>query len=323
MPSSATAQTTCQPFLDPIPGVIPFGTVTIFAGAPGVGKTAILAEWCRRWRDGQTICGHPTNKPTAFYYIAADRQWASHAIWFNLAGFPEIPFYSLADDTSFDIRQLVHARHAHDHFLLCFNKLDPIPGSHVFVDPVAPLFIAGDPNRSRDVAVSMLKFSRLAADRKINITCTAHFAKQKTDPKEQYTRPQDRIAGSGAFSGFSDTQIYLCDPNPPKQKYHLLGWNPRHAPAEEFHFTRGKDGLFVPYKGLVDESKDPTKDRPTQVFALIPDTESGIEMSDLLDQAKEQLGISRATLNRDLDILMARGLIIRDAFGHYKRRKLS
>jgi hypothetical protein len=313
----------CQAFPDPIPGVLPFGTVTIFAGAPGVGKTAMLADWCARWRDGRTICGHPTNRPTAFYYLAADRQWASHQQWFELVGFPDIPAYSLADDTAFDIRQLLYSRNAHDHFLWCFNHLNPIPGSHVFIDPVSPLFIAGDPNRARDVAVSMLRFSRLCADRQINISCIAHFAKQKTDPKEQYTRPQDRIAGSGAFSGFTDTQIYLIDPVPPKQKWHILGWNPRHTEAETFHFKRNKQGLFVPYEGLVDEAKDGKHDRPTQVMTLIPDTDDGISLSDLFEKVQPAFEISLATLKRDLTVLLARGVIERTAWGRYKRRKLS
>jgi len=313
--SSATPISACQAFPDPIPGVMPFGTVTIFAGAPGVGKTAMLADWCTRWRDGKPIWGHATNRPTAFYYLAADRQWASHATWFALAGFPDIPFYSLADDLSFDVRQLAHARHAHDHFLQCFNRLDPIPGAHVFVDPVAPLFIAGDPNRSRDVAVSMLRFSRLAADRQINITCTAHFGKQKTDPKEQYTRPQDRIAGSGAFAGFTDTQIYLIDPAPPKQPYHILGWVPRHAGPEEFHTVRDANGLFVPY-GLYEELE--RLDQALNCVSTDP-TPAGI----VLQRMQTGLGFSVATAERYLSQLVKLGRVSKPRRGIYQRAALS
>jgi hypothetical protein len=287
-----------------------------------VGKTAMLAEWIARWRDGKAICGHETNRPTAFYYIAADRQGASHTQWFDLAGVTDdIKFYSLADDLKFEINQLKNAHQAHDHFLYCFNQYNPIPGSHLFVDPVTPLFIAGNPNKARDVAVSMLRFSRLAADRQINITCIGHFGKQKGDPKEQYTRPQDRIAGSGAFSGFTDTQIYLVDPIPPKQPYHILGWNPRHTRAEDFPYTRNEQGLFVPYAGLVDESKDGKFDRPTQVMTLIP--EGGITREDLFELAGPKFEISLSTLQRDLKLLLARKLIMCDAFGHYTRRKPS
>jgi hypothetical protein len=275
----------------------------------------MLAEWCTRWRDGRTICGHATNRPTAFYYLAADRQWASHATWFELAGFPDIPFYSLADDLTFDVRQLQHARYAHDHFLQCFNRLDPIKGAHVFVDPVAPLFIAGDPNRSRDVAVSLLRFSRLAADRQINITCTAHFGKQKTDPKEQYTRPQDRIAGSGAFAGFSDTQIYLIDPAPPKQPYHTLGWVPRHAAPEEFQFARDAHGLFVPYELYAE------LDRIDQAVACVPTTPTPTSL--ILHKLQQDLGFSTATAERYLSQLVQLGRVTKPRRGQYQRALIS
>ena len=241
-------------FPDPIPGIIPFGTLTIVAGAPGVGKTAMLAEWIQRWRTGRTICGKLTNPPTAFYFLAADRQWQSHQVWFDSVGYSDIPHYSLADDALFNLDSLRHPQKAYDCFQYCFDKLNPIPGSHLFVDPASPLFIGGDPNRARDVAAAMLKFSRVCQDRALNPTASAHFSKQKSDSREQYARPQDRIAGSGAFSGFSDTQIYLIDPVPPKQPYHTLGWVPRHAQPEEFQFTRNDQGLFVPYEDYTEQN---------------------------------------------------------------------
>lgn len=245
--------TPCQAFPDPIPGIIPFGTVTLFAGAPGVGKTAMLAEWCRRWRDGLTICGHKTNCPTGFYYLAADRQWASHQQWFDAVGFSDIPHYSLADDAGQNLGKLHDPKYAAQLLLDCLGKLRPIPGSHLYIDPTVPLFISGDPNKARDVAASMLRFSRLCMDLAITLFLIAHFAKQKADARDQYARPQDRISGSGAFSGFSDTQIYLIDPIPPKQPYHLLGWVPRHEKPAEFAFERDeKTGLFVPFE-LYDE----------------------------------------------------------------------
>lgn len=253
--SAVTLSHDRQPFPDPIPGIIPFGTLTLFAGAPGVGKTAMLADWCARWRDGRTICGKATNRPTGFYYLAADRQWKSHQQWFDAVGFSDIIHYSIADDLLYDLAKIQKSFNA----IVCFEeavrRLNPIPGSHLFVDPASPLFIAGDPNRARDVAASLLRFSRVAQQLQICITCTAHFGKQKGDPREQYVRPQDRIAGSGAFAGFSDTQIYLVDPLPPDQAYHILGWVPRHGPSEEFHFTRNDQGLFVPYQAYAEQEQ--------------------------------------------------------------------
>lgn len=321
-PTIPTDLSVCQPaapFPDPIVGILPFGTVTIFAGAAGVGKTAMLAEWCRRWRDGLTICGKPTNTPTAFYYMAADRQWKSHQQWFDAVGFGDIPHYSIADDPAFSLDKLKNPQNALNCFLEAFNKLRdgrhaPEPGAHVFVDPVSPLYIAGDPNRARDVAGSLLRLSRVAQQYQVNLTCTAHFGKQKTDPKEQYTRPQDRIAGSGAFAGFSDTQIYLIDPVPPQQPYHILGWNPRHAPLEEFHFVRNTQGLFVPYELFAE------MDREEKVLACVPVDPTPVSL--IVHAIEKAIGMPVKTAERYLSQLVKAGRITKVRRGVYCQAKV-
>lgn len=308
-------------FLDPIPGVIPFGTVTIFAGAPGVGKTAMLAEWIQRWHQNRTICGHPTNPPTNFYFIAGDRQWASHQKWFDLVEFPDINHYSLADDPAINLEDIRSDSSGATLFDMAINRLDPQPGGHLFVDPVSPLFITGNQNRSRDVAASLLGFSRIAQARQINITMTAHFAKQKGDHGDRYTRPQDRISGSGSFSGFSDTQIYLVDPEG-KQDFHLMGWTPRHRPPEEFKFTRDTNGLFIPYRSLEDvgDGEGSTTPAPApaddltslgRLYRLLVDL-GPTHVGELLIKSHLALQLSRATFYRLMRILRHEGRIIVD-----------
>lgn len=307
------------PFPDPIAGILPFGTITIFAGAPGVGKTAMLADWIVRMRDGREIWGHPTSPPTAFAYIAADRQWASHQQWFDAVGCSDIPRYSLADDTSFNLSDLLHPYKADALFLRCLerccNGQPPPPGAHVFVDPVSPLFIMGSPNSSRDVARTLMSMSRECQRRKINITCVAHFSKQPTDRNARYQRPQDRIAGSGAFSGFSDTQVYLLDPEPPDQPYHLLGWNPRHRRPEEFKCQRDpRTGLFLPFDVIVDDTS------AFAVLELFPEDGSDLRFNAILDRALAAKRLSPATTKRALRRLLELGAIEQPARGRYVRR---
>jgi hypothetical protein len=310
---STTAPTPSQAFPDPIPGIIPFGTLTIFAGAPGVGKTAMLAEWIARWRTGRTICSQPTCPATAYYYLAADRQWASHAQWFEAVGYPEIPHYSLADDLTRNLAKFYNPHLAHQLFLESLDKLTPIPGSHVFVDPVAPLYIPGNPNHARDVALGMLALSRVCSTLQLNITCAAHFGKQKADTKDQYIRPQDRIAGSGAFSGFTDTQIYMLDPLGPKQPFHTLGWNPRHQPAEEFRFTRAANGLFIPYE-LFD-----ALDRREKLLAALPTVDTSASI--IIKLIQDTLRLSRTQAYEQLDGLLSDGWLVKVGRGFYRKAK--
>lgn len=315
-PSSETAppanQAPATAFPDPIPGVIPFGTVTIFAGAPGVGKTAMLADWIVRWRDGRTIWGHLTNCPTQFCYLAADRQWASHQQWFNAVGYPDIPRYSVVDDPEFKPSDLAQHHNALGLFAKALSKANngqpPIPGAHVFVDPVSPLFIAGSPNSSRDVARSLIEMSRLTKQYAINLTVTAHFGKQIADKMSRYQRPQDRIAGSGAFSGFSDTQIYLCDPEPPDHPFHCLGWNPRHSRPEEFTCTRGDNGLFIPYDVMREDEV------ASQVLDCL-DATGATSIAVIAERVFDQYGYSRSSVKRAIERLLEQGRIARVGHG--------
>jgi hypothetical protein len=307
-------------FPDPIPGIIPFGTVTIFAGAPGVGKTAMLADWIVRWRDGRPIWGHSTNAPTQFCYLAADRQWASHQQWFNRAGYPDIPRYSVADDPFFDLKELLKPYNALDLFRRALDKVNngtyPIPGAHVFVDPVSPVFIAGSPNNSRDVARTLLGMSRECQQREINLTCAAHFGKQLADANSRYARPQDRIAGSTAFSGFSDTQIYLIDPELPDHPFHVLGWNPRLAQPEEFTCTRDyKTGLFIPYDFIKD---DETASQILDCFEATGTTSLAV----VVERAQLQHGHHRMVVRRALDRLLTQGRICKLGRGKFQRVRI-
>lgn len=304
-------------FPDPIPGILPFGTVTVFAGAPGAGKTTLLADWCRSWRDGLPILGHATTRPTAFAYICGDRRWASYAPMFEAVGFADIPHYVLAEDASISLADLRKPFKAHDRFDKALDALQVVPGTIVLVDPAAPLYITGDTNRTCDVASSLIGFSRRCSEREITILATAHFSKQKADPRQRYLRPQDRISGSTSFAGFSDTQIYLIDAEPPKQPYSTLGWVPRHGAPQEFKLVRDPEtGLFVPFDAeRHDTGAEETLQALLSVFPAPPDR---IGLDALLDAAKTAQKLSRAKLFRLLQALIQQGRVLRMGRGKYR-----
>jgi RecA-family ATPase len=308
-----------QKFPDPIKGVIPFGTVNVFAGAPGVGKTAMIMDWIARMLTNRTIWGYQTSAPTGIYYIAADRQWRSHARWLELAGIPEgtVKHYSIADDAQLDLGRISNAGDALEFFAYCLEKLDPQPGGFLVIDPGSPIFIAGSPNSSRDVARTLLTLSRIAQHKQITIILSAHFGKQSGDTKDRYVRPQDRIAGSVAFSGFSDTQIYLVDPEPQNdQPFHIMGWVPRHQAPEEFRCVRGPNGLFVPWDTVQED------ERSQRVLDAFDKDGEAVTIGELVLRCLERYQYHRMVVRRALDQLLKHRRIVKLGRGKYIRAKI-
>lgn len=312
---------TCFPA--PIPDVIDFGTVNILAGAPGVGKTTMFAEWEARWRDGRTICGHQTNRPPGLAYLSADRGGASTKRILDchkLLDGTWTTYYNPLDDQTFDRKLLRNHLVALETLRWCVQRFTPaiIPGSHLVIDPPAPLFVPGSQNDPRSVAALLWELHVIARELQITIFLLCHFAKQLADIEQRYRRPQDRISGSGAWSGFSDTQMYLCDPEPPAQPYHIVGWNPRNSAPKEYKLIR-QGSLFVPYRSLEDTGnlvRIGIPESAYQLFCLIPD--EGCTTAVLREAAAGMFGMARSTVFLHLSTLEAKGVVTR-THGFVKR----
>lgn len=301
-------------FPDPIPGIIPFGTVTLFGGAPGAGKTTMLLDWCARWQDGRTIWGKKTNKPNGIYYLAADRKWESYTRLMESLKLPDLQLHALsvadlyAEDI--DLRSLLKdAKHGHEALLYCIKKMQIPKGALLIIEPMA-LFIQGDLNKMRDVIISLLRLGALTRELGITIIATMHFGKQR---QEGYVRHQDKIAGSTAFAGYSDTQVFLVPPDGPKDPWYLLGWNPRDQEGEEFKVARGETGLFIPFE------PPEMSDTELRILSLFPELDP-ITRADIFTRADEAgTPVTARTLDRSLKALVTLGRVIRVEQGTYRR----
>lgn len=304
-------------FPDPLPGIIPFGSICTLAGATGVGKTALFATWVERWLTGRSICGVPTNTPTAIGIIAGDRRWRSHRQWFDVAGCPELPHYSLRDDDSFNWHTLRNPIQTRDAFQRALDKLALPPGGLVGVDPLA-IFLPGRVNDYKDVAVGLGALDQLLRPRDLTAIGIFHQSKQLTDRNQQYKRPQDRILGSAAQLGFSDTAMYLLGPEDLDTPYYGFGWVPHHAPPATFKFIRDTWGLFVPYKDQADRNE------LEEVCALVPGPETpGAATATIAHAAELKLNLSRFAVHRYLRRLEHEGRVEQPARGRWRRTKPS
>lgn len=316
-PTSTTTESPVRhpssPYPDPIPTILPFGSLSMLAGASGVGKTAFIAECARRMRDGASVCWHETNAPTAVGIIVGDRKWADHRQWFDAVGFPDILHYSLRDDLSFNWDQLHSRTEIVNVFKRSLDKLKLPAGGLLILDPIS-LFIAGNLNDYKTSAISMAKLDRELTARKLTTIGIAHTAKQKGDKKDRYIRPQDRILGSTALLGFTDTPIYILGPEEVDSDYYEVGWIPHHAQAETFQFSRHPEtGLFVPYAAPNEE------ENLRHLHKYITEATAGTRTKDILEFGTDQLGVSQRTMHVYLGKLELKGKIQKISRGIWRR----
>jgi hypothetical protein len=299
---------------DPIPRIIPAYGISLLAGAPNVGKTALLAGMARSFRDGRLIFGHQPTPLPAIGVINADRSWArGTGEWFKRVGFADVRHYSMADDKLFDPRSLRRKFERTTRLAEFVAGLQLPPESLLLVDPVS-LFLGGNLLDYDSCAVACHEIRQMLNTHLLHMIATAHSGKLKADKKDRYVRLQDQILGSTAIFGFSDTQMYLAAPEETGKSYYTFVWHSHMAPPEFFFLERDEQGLFVPYAGA-------DQGNCTRVLALFPDDGTEITVGSLRELA-EAIPLSRTTLFRVLETLVERERITKVKHGLYKRVQL-
>jgi len=298
--------------IDPLPGIFNAGFLSLLSGASGIGKTALIADLARRFRDGDTIAGHQSHA-VPVGYITADRPWDDSRLWFNAVGFPEIRQYSILDDHGFNLDLLGKRGDGPKALASCLDQLQmPGPGI-IFVDPIA-LFLGGNLLDYNTVALGCIKLHRQIS-RRVHIPhClvgVCHTAKQKADAKDRYMRPQDRINGSGALLGFTATQITLMSPEEYGKGsiYHLF-LNPHHRRPETWYLEKSNEtGLFRYVGAPVTSPTEQLNDKLLSLHAILADPPIPNSVPSIMRQLSD-VGVTPKTVTRWLHSLEEAGFVI-------------
>lgn len=297
--------------LDPIPDILPFGGISLVAGAAGAGKTALLATMMRDFRDNRPIFGHQPSLLTGLGVVSADRGWERGAgFWFKRAGFGDIRHYCMTDDRTFDPRSLRKKFDRTNRLIEFIDKLKLPPGSLVLVDPIG-MFLGGNLCDYDSCAIACCELRAMLRDRGLTLLGSAHTAKMKADKKERYLRLQDAILGSAALFGFGDTQMYLACPDELNKPHYSFLWHSHQAPVEVFNLERDDQGLFHPYTGA-------DRGNCARVLALVPENGAEVTLGTVVELA-EAYPLTRRTVQRILLQLVDEGAIEKVRYGAYKR----
>lgn len=310
---------------DFLPPVILEYSVNMLAGASGVGKTAFLAWWVQQIQLGLPIFG--LQPPAGAYqaFIGADRSWIrSSSKWFAVQGCAPIPHYSLQDDTSFKKSNLRNKRDRMTIFRdVCLAAVRPPgmkvfpPHSVVYVDPVS-LFLGGNLLDYDTCLVACSELREIAQDQQVTIIGTAHASKQKADKSERYLRLQDRILGSAALFGYTDTQLYLASPEEVGEECYQFLWAPHHAKSELFPLVRDEEGRFRPMPQKT-TAPPPTIEEIPGADWILTVLASGPQPFHVLSTTAREQAMSIPKLQRRLAVLKALGHVTSPQRGIWAR----
>lgn len=236
---------------------------------------------------------------TKIAYVAADRAQQNLEKKLNM---PNVRFYSLVDDKTFSLDWLRQGDIALRRVLDRLGSFDLL-----ILDPIAP-FTMGSLVDYRSVMISLIHIGRIAISLGATILATHHSTKARSD--FNFLRPQDRISGSGAFQGYSGTQMVLTEGRESGVDYDTFVMIPHEEPASEYKLKRAEDGGFVPY--LVEEAMS---QHALAVLGLLPRGEPLTARE--ISLHCQPLGLSRTTLYRVLEFLTTSKLLSRSGRGVY------
>lgn len=319
----------------PLPPILLRNSINLLAGAPGAGKTALVAWMTTRFRDTLPIFGFAPTPGIFQGFIGADRSWNdSTHLWFDTAGYPDIPHYSLLDDASFNVTRLRKRGERMGILHSCFDALDTqAPGGHipsgslVWIDPIS-LFLGGNLLDYDACVTGCIEIHRLCKDRDLTVVGLAHAGKQKADKAQRYLRLQDRIVGSTAQFGFTDTMMYLAEPLEVGEDFSVFHWHPHHAAASSFKLLRDPaTGLLLPdhaepLTGL--PASVPDEPVVAAILACLPESPTLGTLSDLRQALTyQEVPASLATVKRALQRLLEARRVVRVGHGRYTKPRPS
>lgn len=229
-----------------VDGMIPANQLHLLAGPSGGGKTTLAFQMLGALTTGEPFLGRWT-RPCKIAYVSGDRP-AESVLETQDRCEVAFPIFSAVDEN------LV----GEDLLTKIFPRLTAVCGGErpdvIYIDGFTAFVPGGFLNNYAIVAKWLASLQRYARKMKITIIGACHATKTKEG--EKFTNPRQRIAGSVAWAGFSETVLIIepLDDDKSKEKriVHIL---PRNHPEETMILRFNAEGrLTLPDKVVHQET---------------------------------------------------------------------
>lgn len=221
--------------------ILPDGELHIIGGPSGGSKTTFLFQFITDWRSGKPIFGH-TSHSRPFIYISLDRGEKSVRRTLQRCGI---------DPDTFPHLSLIRTENpveSFKHLQKEIMKVSPeviTNNGVIFVEGLTTL--APSTAKASDYASMARWIAYLSAlCNETGITIFGIMHSPKTKQSERYMNPRQRVLGSVAIGGFTETMILVePDENYPTGNRRTVTLLPRNAPEEVFFMVLDSKGMLV------------------------------------------------------------------------------
>lgn len=264
-----------------IDSLIPGRRVHLLGGPSGAGKSTWLLQTLETWRRGEPIHGYASH-PVPFVYLSYDRD--------------DDDFIDTCERLKIDpstYNFIAPSHHELDIPLLTqlkeLKKRYPTTGLFV-IEGIAVNTPNGKINDQQVVGKWLRRLQEFCKENDCTIIGVLHSA--KTKERDSYKDPRAKIAGCGAWAGYSSTVIIIEEQEPDSSnELRTLSILPRNAKKHFFTLDFSKEGRLVeisktkPIRERITEWLPQSPDQFTveQVMAAIAGARSSVffELADL------------------------------------------
>ena len=286
--------------------LIPANEVSLIYGAPGVGKTRYLFELCHYFLEGKPLdLGGQSFQVQQLNigYASYDRSTA--------AAEELLIAYDLIDKIQWKSFRNIHSPDPYTAEPMPLDRLiTQFKGCElIIVDGMGMLM--SDPNKYNVVSRFLRYAGTVCELHNFTMLGNLHAGKERTDSK--ILNPRQKSLGSTAFSGTTECQIYMGQPNQsdPLDPNRIIQWMPHTSGAITQAVAFTKEGRIINTELALEQ------DNYELLLIQIP-TDKPFPRETILELA-EKLSISRFQCDAWLKKCVQEGRLTKPEYGCYRR----